>query len=150
MIKGTTGNAVFDFLRDFSSSDYEEFTSKEIEKRRERRSKDTKKKFTTSSPKKTAGTPGTICGVSNSFNAELEQEDKIFKRQLFTMEFSKFAQREVSKVRTDAHIYFYKRFAEDDLRCPIMHPDASKSEAVNEVYQKRTFVDWRILGTLNW
>ena len=37
LIKGNKGNAVFDFLRDFSSSDYEEFTSKEIEKRNARR-----------------------------------------------------------------------------------------------------------------
>ena len=33
------------------------------------------------------------------------------------MEFSKFAQREVCKVRTDAHKFFAKRFAEDDLKC---------------------------------
>ena len=37
MIKGTIGNAVFDFLGDFSSSDYEEFSAKEIERRNAKR-----------------------------------------------------------------------------------------------------------------
>ena len=37
MIKGTIGNAVFDFLGDFSSSDYEEFSAKEIERRKAKR-----------------------------------------------------------------------------------------------------------------
>ena len=37
MIKGTIGNAVFDFLGDFSSSDYEEFSAKEIERRTAKR-----------------------------------------------------------------------------------------------------------------
>ena len=73
------------------------------------------------------------------------------------MEFSKFAQREVCKNRTNFHKNFAKRFAEDSLKCsaldlPKNHvPDNQYSEKVElELYQKKKFVDWRIFGTLNW
>ena len=59
------------------------------------------------------------------------------------MEFSKFAQREVCKVRTDAHLFYAKRFKEDGLKCAdLMLPEnyAPKTkyneEVEQEIYQR--------------
>ena len=134
MIKGTKGNAVFNFLRDFSSSDYEEFTSVEINRRKSKR-KNNNKPDSSSKKGKNQGTPGEV--NENSYLAGLEDDDKVFKRKLFTMEFSKFAQREVCKVRTDAHKHYYKRYKEDGLKCTDLElPNEAKDDKKLESLMK--------------
>ena len=63
------------------------------------------------------------------------------------------------KVRTNAHKYFAKRFAEDDLKCSdLLYPKSKETrqpskygeELELEMYQRRKFIDWRILGATNW
>ena len=69
----------------------------------------------------------------------------MFTRQLFSMEYSKFSQREVCKARTDAHKLFAKRFKEDiDLKCAGLVLPEKVAAASNyskdvelELYQRR-------------
>ena len=74
------------------------------------------------------------------------------------MEYQKFSQREVCKIRTDSHKHFAKRFKEDtDLKCGGLVLPEKVAAASNyskdvelELYQRRKFIDWRILGTTDW
>ena len=87
-------------------------------------------------------TPGQVI---DPLREDLDFEEKVFTRQLYSMEYSKFSQREVCKDRTDAHKLFAKRFKEDtDLKCAdLLLPDkvaaaSNYSKDVElELYQRR-------------